>query len=99
MIDHMNGNVVNVGTIFKDHCYSHIPRCPICYPFEKSKPQKEIFYFIELIYSGKIIENDRSVLEVSDENNWKRNHEIDILLPDIMLGIEFNGIFYHKLNR
>lgn len=48
--------------------------------------EKEIFEYIFKIYNGKIIENERHIL------NGK---EIDIYLPDLRLGFEFNGDFWH----
>lgn len=29
-------------------------------------------------------------------NNWKLNHELDIVLPDIKLAFEFNGTYWHN---
>ena len=42
--------------------------------------------YIKLIYDKQIIENDRNVL------NGK---ELDIYLPDMRIGIEFDGTFWH----
>lgn len=59
--------------------------CPKChYPF--SKAEKEIFNFIKLHYSGEILENDR--IELGGK-------EIDIYLPDLKIGFEYNGNFHH----
>ena len=52
-----------------------------------SKSEKEIVDFIKSIYSGEIIENDRSIL------NGK---EIDIYLPEVNIGIEFDGLYWHN---
>lgn len=51
-----------------------------------SKGEKELSKFISTIYSGKIIENDRTVLN---------GFEIDILLPDLKIGFEYNGDYWH----
>ena len=78
------------NTIFEsnidDGC---IPRCPICYPVSPtgtSLIEKEITDFCKL-YFDNIIENDRTLL------NGK---EIDIYIPEINLGIEFDGLYWHS---
>jgi hypothetical protein len=49
-----------------------------------SLAEKEILEFIKLNYNGKIIENYRDKLE------------IDIYLPELNLGIEYNGLYWHS---
>lgn len=81
----------------------HHARCPKCYPLYNfsgktiSLKEKEVLAFIKTIYSGKIIENDRTLM-IPDKkyNNWKLNHELDIVLPDIKIAIEFNGSYWHN---
>lgn len=64
-----------------------IPRCTICFPKNQSSlTQSELCDYIKSIYSGEIIYNDRSIISPL---------EIDILLPDLKLGIEFNGLYWH----
>jgi len=60
--------------------------CTICYPINEnvSIKEKELCNFIKNIYSGKIIENYRDGVE------------IDIYLPDINIGFEFNGLYWHS---
>jgi len=48
--------------------------------------QKEVYDFCSQ-YFNNIIENDRKILE---------GKEIDILIPEINLGIEFNGLYHHN---
>lgn len=55
--------------------------------YSSSKVEKEFGEFINSIYTGKIIFNDRSALE---------GKEIDIYLPDLKVGFEFNGIYFHS---
>ena len=68
-------------------------RCLICYPpivregAGASFVEKEVCTFIKDSYSGWIVENDRSILEGS---------ELDIVLPDLGLAIEFNGDYWHS---
>lgn len=51
-----------------------------------SKKEKEFFEFVESLNINSI-ENDRKVL------NGK---EIDVLIPDLNIGIEFNGVYWHS---
>jgi len=51
-----------------------------------SKAHQEIIDYIRSIYDGKILINNRSIFGV----------EMDIIIPEKMLCIEFNGLFYHS---
>lgn len=63
--------------------------CINCYPIENSSSlgQLEIESFIRTIYSGNIITNDKSIL---------KPYEIDIYLPELNIGIEYNGLYWHS---
>jgi len=63
--------------------------CTICNPLviHISGKELEILDFIKNNYNGKIIENDKIVL------NGK---ELDVYLPDLNLAIEFNGVYWHS---
>jgi hypothetical protein len=65
---------------------NNIPICTTCNPIGDSQSIKEseLFRFIKSIYSGKIIQSYRDGLE------------IDIYLPDMKLGFEFNGLYFHS---
>jgi len=63
-------------------------RCPFCCG-KISKGEIEVGDFIGVIYDGPILRNDRTVLPY--------NLEIDIYLPELGLGIEYNGEYYHNL--
>lgn len=54
--------------------------------FNYSMKQGFVGEYIKSIYDGRIIENDRKALG---------GREIDIFLPDLNLGFEFNGDFWH----
>jgi hypothetical protein len=62
--------------------------CYLCNPFGNhiSGQQKNIFDYIKSIYLGDIIENDKTVLD---------GLEIDIYLPELKIGFEFNGDYWH----
>lgn len=65
-----------------------IPICRVCNPVAKSKSkcEFEIIEWLSTVYSGEILHGDREVLH---------GKEIDILLPDVKLGIELNGLYFH----
>jgi hypothetical protein len=64
--------------------------CPLCATvYHRSKGEQELIAFVRTIYSGPIIENDRKVLG---------GREIDILLPRLSVGIEFNCDYWHGHN-
>ncbi len=60
--------------------------CPKCASeLQTSFPEQAIFYYIKKIYKSAI-------------NRYKYNdkYEIDIFIPELNIGIEYNGYFYHK---
>lgn len=61
--------------------------CPQC-DFEKtsSRAERELLEYIRSIYFGEIRPNDRDVLS---------GKEVDIYLPDIGLGFEYHGMWWH----
>ena len=61
-------------------------RCPKC-SRRKSKSETELLNYVKSIYNGKIEANNRSVINP---------YEIDIYLPEIKIGIEYNGLFWHN---
>ena len=78
---------------FKIHCDNfhnrlnlNIPLCTICYPIgdQKSIKEKILLEYIKSIYSGEII------------SGYRDGIEIDIYLPELKLGIEFNGLYWHS---
>ena len=77
--------------INKDNFYnrknSNIPLCTICYPIGDSSSIKELelLYYISSIYKGEILPGYRDGLE------------IDIYLPDLKIGFEFNGLYWHSI--
>jgi hypothetical protein len=77
------------GSIFEDNLYSgNIPRCLVCRPFtfNESEGEREIVEFIKSLGIASIKQHDRTVLG---------GLELDILVPDKQIAIEFNGVFWH----
>ena len=64
----------------------NIPLCTICYPISnfKSIKETELLKYIKSIYQGEIISGYRDGLE------------IDIYLPELNIGFEFNGLYWHS---
>jgi very-short-patch-repair endonuclease len=91
------GNVNYVGNEFKSRIYTtgHIkslekcPRCPICYPriAGYSNMEKELVDFCKQHFPN-LIENDRKLINP---------YELDIVIPEKKIAIEFNGDYWHSL--
>ena len=60
--------------------------CTICNPISSLSSIKEdmLYNFIIENYKGRVIKN------------YRDKFEIDIFLPELSVGIEFNGIYYHS---
>lgn len=67
--------------------------CQICTPTNVSKGEKELLEFIRSQYSGWIETNVRGLL-TSDINL-----EIDIVLPDLGICFEYNGVYFHQESK
>jgi len=52
-----------------------------------SKAQNEVFEYVSSIFNGIILQNDRIAIGPK---------EIDIYLPEINFGIEYNGMYWHS---
>lgn len=73
---------------FFDHIDSHLPRCPKCFPINTSKVQSEIIEFIRTI-------NPSLQLMVDDRSTLPSGKEIDIYIPELKIGIEYDSFYYH----
>lgn len=67
------------------------PRCYSCFPLNshESSVEKDIVEFIQTMYDGPIIRNDRTTIAPK---------EVDILLPDKKIAVEYDGIYWHSEN-
>jgi hypothetical protein len=82
---------IKCNNIFEDHLMNgRIPKCPVCYPKNRSKFEIEIYEYIKSIYSDRIICNDRSLIYP---------YELDIYIPNKRIAIEANGDFWHSDKR
>lgn len=75
--------------LFRQRKERNIPTCLLCNPINKpySAREKEIADYIKSVYTGMIIENDRSVLG---------RQELDIYIPDKKIAFEFDGVYWHN---
>lgn len=53
-----------------------------------SQLESELLEYIKPLTDKEIVSNDRSILS--------RNRELDILIPDLKIAIEFNGVYWHS---
>jgi hypothetical protein len=62
--------------------------CTICNPIERhvSGLECQLLNFIKKNYDGEILENKKIIPP----------YEIDIFLPELKIGFEFNGLFWHS---
>lgn len=70
--------------------YASPPICKVCNPSEtsyKSREELQLLDYIKSIYTGAIISGDRRIINP---------YEVDILLPEINLGIEYCGLYWHS---
>lgn len=74
---------------------NNINPCKKCEPpYKNGDPtisQKEIVDFLKTIYNGEILENIGK-----NKKSLFDSKELDIFLPDLKLGIEFNGVYWHS---
>jgi Zn ribbon nucleic-acid-binding protein len=93
LVEYVNSNIkVNIicpiHGIFeqppRDHLSGH--GCGKCGQII-SKSENDIYEYIKSIYNGKIVRNNRKILD---------GKEIDILLPDKNIGIEYCGLYWHS---
>lgn len=76
--------------ILADNFYKRLesnnPLCTVCYPISDSRSikEEELSKFIQSVYNGEIIKS------------YRDKFEIDIYLPQMNLGFEFNGLRWHS---
>lgn len=74
--------------LFEQMAYSHLSGqgCPECSNEQYiSKLETELFEYIKSIYQGEIIRTYRK----------QKPYELDIFIPELNIGFEFNGLYWH----
>ena len=84
-----------------ERCYNgSIARCMRCHPIINigySAAEKTVLEFVKEILPGEqIIENDKNTI-INPETG--RNLELDIFIPSLMKAIEFQGTYWHSLEK
>jgi hypothetical protein len=85
-----NNNFVIQRQLFRKRKLNSECICLVCNPIINgtSRKEKDLLEYIKNVYDGIIIENHKMV------------KEIDIYLPEINIGFEFNGLYWHsELNK
>ena len=83
----INGHTFEISSdTYHYRITNNTPLCIICNPIGDSKSIKEkmLLEYIKSIYSGEII------------SSYRDKMEIDIYLPELKLGFEFNGLYWHS---
>ena len=78
------------GNIWKTLVGNHITSktgCPKCSNSGVSRQEKEIVEFLKSLGVKSILQNDRRLIAP---------YELDIVLPDYNIAIEFNGLYWHS---
>lgn len=63
--------------------------CVKCINFKSSKLEQEVYEFVENIYSSEVLSNQRFKTELGVK-------EVDIYLPELNIGFEVNGFYWHS---
>ena len=58
--------------------------------YKRSRGEIELCKFIKSIYSGQVLENDRTVIKPK---------ELDIYLPELRLAFEYDGKYWHEIHE
>ena len=80
---------------FYNQVIKTVARCPKCYPdlkFGSSAEERSFVSAIRKLYDGKVIERYKVLKNV--DNEYPK--EIDCYLPELKIGFEYNGLYYHS---
>jgi hypothetical protein len=77
--------------IFDDYIDNgHLPKCDICHPYiptYTSKQETEVYEYIKTITNKVVKQTDKSLINP---------YEIDILIPELKIAIEYCGLYWHS---
>lgn len=68
----------------------HIPKCKICHPYVPtytSKQETEIFDYVKNLVDVPVLQSDKSIINP---------FELDIVIPDLKIAIEYCGLYWHS---
>lgn len=74
-------------------------RCLDCFPHAKSdgisREELQVYDFVKSIYAGTILQSKH----ILKNYNVKGSHglQLDIFLPELNIGIEYNGVYFHSV--
>lgn len=71
---------------FHGRTKGNIPLCTVCNPIGSSSSIKQT----------EVLEYIRSLTDLEVINNYRDGIEIDIYIPELKLGFEFNGLYWHS---
>lgn len=76
------------NTVF-EYCISNgrIPRCPTCYPVTQSSLSEHTIIEMCKKHFDVVYERSRNLIPP---------YEVDVFIPELRLGIEFNGLYWHS---
>lgn len=83
---------------FKQGAVRSYARCPKCF-VQTTGTSYEEQYFVQVVQdilndlNGIKIQKHRRILKVA-----KHNYEIDCYIPELKIGFEYNGIYYHDIS-
>lgn len=78
---------LNKDTYHRDYIKGHIDWDVFSSVGKQSKEEIELLEYIQSIYSGEIQTNLKGIIP---------RNEIDIFLPELSIGIEYNGLYWHS---
>jgi hypothetical protein len=85
--DTCNKDFIIKSTLFSQRKRFEIDICTKCNPINGSSNfEKKVFDYVKSIYNGDIISNHKKF----------KKYEIDIYLPELNIGIECNGLYWHS---
>lgn len=84
------------NTIFFDDLV-YLPKCPVCQTIHGVSNQEiEIYDYISSITNYRLVSSSKR--HIVSRKHPNRHYQIDILVPDLKIGFEYNGTYFHSTN-